>query len=327
MSERTNRQCIVLLPSGPHHDRLFREILEPVIADAGLAPSQVQQDSSSPIPIDLFVDEIEDAEVLLADVSGNTPEIWIAAGCAMALGKPLCLISSALEERPLGIQYLPLIPYPANAFPDDYIQLQQNIADRLSAILAPQNFAPQNLDSRSFDAQTFDHQFLDPESLDHQSLVPQNLALQSQPEPELEVTSRPSIPIPPPIPPADDLAPYEVIALTIIDVRSTDAGLSPRDLGIEMKIHDSAHLTSHAMNSLKRRQFIEKKPIQLNYGNEVHFSENLFLTRAGKEWLMRYHRRAASHRSTSRPKIKVSIVSISPSHHEMLKRMLKSILF
>jgi hypothetical protein len=299
MSERTNRQCIVLLPSGPHHDRLFREILEPVIADAGLAPSQVQQDSSSPIPIDLFVDEIEDAEVLLADVSGNTPEIWIAAGCAMALGKPLCLISSALEERPLGIQYLPLIPYPANAFPDDYIQLQQNIADRLSAILAPQNFDLQNLDSQSFDRQSLDLRSLDSESLDSQ-----NLTLRNQPEPEPQATSRPSIPIPPPIPPADDLAPYEVIALTIIDVRSTDAGLSPRDLGIEMKIHDSAHLTSHAMNSLKRRQFIEKKPIQLNYGNEVHFSENLFLTRAGKEWLMRYHRRVASHRSTSRPRIK-----------------------
>jgi hypothetical protein len=289
MSERTNRQCIVLLPSGPHHDRLFREILEPVIADAGLAPSQVQQDSSSPIPIDLFVDEIEDAEILLADVSGNTPEIWIAAGCAMALGKPLCLISSSLEQRPLGIQYLPLIPYPADAFPDDYIQLQQNIADRLSAILAPQNFDLQSLDFRSQDLQNLDSR---------------NLTLPSQPQPELQATSRPSIPIPPPIPPADDLAPYEVIALTIIDVRSTEAGLSPRDLGIEMKIHDSAHLTSHAMNSLKRRQFIEKKPIQLNYGNEVHFSENLFLTRAGKEWLMRYHRRAASHRSTSRPRVK-----------------------
>ena len=294
MSERTNRQCIVLLPSGPHYDRLFREILEPVIAEAGLTPSQVQQDSSSPIPIDLFVEEIEDAEALLADVSGNTPEIWIAAGCAMALGKPLCLISSSLEERPLGIQYLPLIPYPANAFPEDYFQLQQNIVDRLSAILAPQNFDPQNLDVQS----------LDPQSLDSQSLVRQSLALRNQSEPELQTPSLPSIPIPPTIPPADDLAPYEVIALTIIDVRSTDAGLSPRDLGIEMKIHDSAHLTSHAMNSLKRRQFIEKKPIQLNYGNEVHFSENLFLTRAGKEWLMRYHRRAASHRSTSRPRVK-----------------------
>jgi hypothetical protein len=251
MSERTQRRCIVLLPSRPHYDRLFNEILDPVLFNAGLASYQFQRDSPS-IPIDVFVDEIEQAEILFADVSENTPEIWIAAGCAMALGKPLCLISS--DAIPLGIQYLPLIPYPADAFPGDYIQLQQNIADRLSSVLALQDVF--------------------------------------EPEPELHTL--------PPIPPADDLAPYEVIALTIIDVRSMDSGLSPRDLGIEMKIHDSAHLTSHAMNSLKRRRFIEKKPIQLSHGDEVHFSENLFLTDAGKDWLMRYHGRTGSHRSTSR---------------------------
>ncbi len=120
MSERTNRQCIVLLPSGPHYDRLFREILEPVIADAGLAPSRLQQDSSSPIPIDLFVDEIEHAEVLLADVSGNTPEIWIAAGCAMALGKPLCLISSSSGGAA-----------PRNPVPAAYPLSRQRISQRL----------------------------------------------------------------------------------------------------------------------------------------------------------------------------------------------------
>ncbi|HXC95648.1 MAG TPA: hypothetical protein VNU92_08095 [Edaphobacter sp.] len=254
MSERTQRRCIVLLPPGPHYDRLFNEILDPVLFNAGLASYQFQRDSPS-IPIDIFVDEIEQAEVLFADVSENTPEIWIAAGCAMALGKPLVLISS--DAIPLGIQY-PLIPYPADAFPGDYIQLQQNIADRLSSALAPPDL-------------------FEPEPILHAPLEQ------------------------PPIPPAEDLAPYEVIALTIIDVRSTETGLSPRDLGIEMKIHDSAHLTSHAMNSLKRRQFIEKRPVQLSHGDEVHFSENLFLTNAGQEWLMQYHRRAASqHRSTSR---------------------------
>ncbi len=262
MSERNNRNrsCIVLLPPGPHYERLFDEILEPIILNVGLSPYQFQQSLPSPVPIDVFVDEIEQAKALLADLSENTAEIWIATGCALALGKPLCLISSGLDARPpLGIQYLPLIPYPADAFPGDFVQLQQSIFDRLSAILSSATEA------------------------EIQQL-------------EIQRPSLPSIPIPP----ADDLAPYEIVALTIIDVRATDTGLSPRDLGIEMKIHDSAHLTSHAMNSLKRRQFIEKRPVQLSHGDEVHFSENLFLTHAGKDWLMRYHRHGASHRSTSR---------------------------
>jgi hypothetical protein len=260
MSERNKKQCIVLLPSGPHFERLFDEILAPAIAEIGLDPSRLPTEPRSPTPISVFVDEIEQAEALLADVSENTSEIWIAVGCAVALGKPLCLVSSTLASTlPLGIQYLPLVPYPAVPFPSHYTQLRQNISAQLSAIMPIQG--------------------------------------PGQQEPHLHVPSLPSTPIPAP---SDDLVSYEVIALTIIDLRASDVGLSPRDLGLEMRARDCAHLTSHAMSALKRRRFIERKPVQINQGNELHISENLFITRAGAEWLMRHRKRATSHRSTTR---------------------------
>jgi hypothetical protein len=91
------------------------------------------------------------------------------------------------------------------------------------------------------------------------------------------------------------------MALTIIDLRSTDSGLSPRELGLEMQARGSAHLTSHAMNALKRRRFIERKPVQISQGNELHISDNLFITRAGHDWLLRHGKRSATtHRSTTR---------------------------
>lgn len=259
MSERNKKQCIVLLPSSPYFDRLFNEVLEPALLEAGLAPFRIYRSSLSPTPVDVFVDQVEQAEALFADVSENTPEFWLAVGCAVALGKPLCLISSQIDSSlQLGIQYLPLIPYPAEALPSDYAQLQQNISSQLSAILPQPEFA--------------------------------------EPEPTLQEPSlRPdSTP-----PPSDDLAAYEVLALTIIDIKASGAGLSPRDLGLEMQFRGSAHLTSHAMNALKRRQFIERKPVQLTQGNEIHISENLFLTRAGQEWLLRHGKRT-THRSTIR---------------------------
>jgi hypothetical protein len=260
MSERNKKQCIVLLPSGPHFERLFDEILRPAIAEIGLVPSRLPPEPRSPTPIDIFVDDIERAEALLADVSENTAEIWLAVGCAVALGKPLCLVSSTLASTlPLGIQYLPLVPYPAVPFPSHYTQLQQNISAQLSAIMP------------------------EPGS--------------GQAEPQIHVPSVPSAPIPAP---SDDLVSYEVIALTIIDLRASDVGLSPRDLGLEMRARDCAHLTSHAMNALKRRRFIERKPVQISHGNELHISENLFITRAGAEWLMRHGKRATTHRSTTR---------------------------
>lgn len=261
MSESSNRnRCIVLLPSSLYFDRLFDEILEPAIRETGLVPDRIHRNSLSPTPVNVFVDEIEQAEAIFADVSENIAEIWLAVGCAIALGKPLCLISSRLDSTlPLGIEHLPLIPYPTGALPGDYAQLQQNISSQLSATLPQQELARQ------------------------------------EPEPY-----KPFLPSPPPPATSDDLASYEIMALTIIDLKAAGSGLSPRDLGLEMQARGSAHLTSHAMNTLKRRQFIERKPVQLTQGNEVHISENLFLTRAGQEWLLRHGRRSTIHRSTTR---------------------------
>jgi hypothetical protein len=290
MSERNKKQCIVLLPSSLYFDRMFDEVLELAILDTGLTPSRIHRSSLSPTPINVFVDEIEQAEALFADVSENISEIWIAVGCAVALGKPLCLISSRLDSSlQLGIQYLPLIPYPADALPNDYAQLQQNISSHLSAILPQPKFVqpePQLPKSQSPDSQLPAPQF--PESQFPESQLPQSRF----PEPSLPSHPAPTV--------SDDLASYEVMALTIIDFKASGAGLSPRDLGLEMQARGSAHLTSHAMNALRRRRFIERKPVQLTQGNEVHISENLFLTRAGQEWLLRHGRRATTHRSTMR---------------------------
>jgi hypothetical protein len=258
MSEPNKKRCILLLPSGPHFERLFQEVLEPAIRKTSLVPSRLYWNALSPTPIHVFVDEIEQAEALVADISEHTDEIWLAVGCAVALGKPLCLISSILEANvPPGIQYLPHISYPVDASPRDYVELQQKIHAQLSAIMP----------------------------------------YAAQPEPQ------PHVPTPPP-PSAsassEDLASYEVMAMTILDLKASNAGLSPRDLGLEMRACNAAPLTSHAMNALKRRRFIETKPVQISHGNELHISENLFLTRTGEDWLIRHGKRATTQRTTAR---------------------------
>ncbi len=97
--------------------------------------------------------------------------------------------------------------------------------------------------------------------------------------------------------PSGDLVSYEILALTILDLKATGAGLSPRALGLEMQASECGHLTSHAMNALKRRRFIERKPVQISEGNEFHVSENLFITRIGEDWLIRHGKRATAQRS------------------------------
>jgi hypothetical protein len=252
MSETNKKRCMVLLPSGPHFERLFDEVLQHPINQTGLVPTRLYWNAISPTPIHIFIDQIEQAEALVADVSEHTNEIWFAVGCAVALGKPLCLISSAVQSNlSLGIQHLPHISYPVDASPNDYIELQHTISAQLSAVMPHANT--------------------------------------TQPEPRLHA------PLPSPSPTSessDDLSSYEVIAMTILNLRACKTGLSPRDLGLEMKACNAAPLTSHAMNALKRRRFIEIQPVQISEGNELYLSENLFITRAGEDWLSRHGKRA-----------------------------------
>jgi hypothetical protein len=260
MTNLNKNQCAVLLPSGTRFERLFDEVLELAVIETGLIPTRLQQNSEFPTPINVFIDEIEKAATLLADVSENTPEIWLAVGCAVALGNPLCLISSkSANGLPASIQHLPLIPYPDEAFPSDYIQLQQNITAQLSAIMP---------------------------RIDQFEIA--------NPEPASDTPSQSSVPAPNP---SDDLVSYEVLALKIIDRKATETGLSPRALGLEMQAGESGHLTSHAMNALKRRGFIERKSVHIRERNELYISDNLFLTREGEDWLARHGKRATADRS------------------------------
>jgi hypothetical protein len=258
MSETNKKRCIVLLPSGHHFERVFGEAVEPAIKQMGLVTTRPQWNASAPTPINFFVDEIEQAGALIADISESTPEIWLAVGCAVALGTPLCLISLRQEwAASLSVQHVPTIPYPANAFPGDYVQLQQKIAAQLSAVMPESTISPKG----------------------------------QQPTP--------SQPTAPAAKHSDDLVSYEILALTIIDRHDSDTGLSPRDLSIAMQNSECGHLASHAMTGLRRRRFIERRPVQIVEKNDVHTSENLFVTRTGKDWLARHGRRATARRTAA----------------------------
>jgi hypothetical protein len=262
MSEQKDKRCFVLLPAGnPHYVTLFEELFSLAIMKAGLIPYRLQQSHTTPLPIEMLVQELGAADAVFADLSQNDVDIWFALGCALALSKPLCLVSSRLEfSLPLDIQDLEIIPYPVTAFPSDFKDLQQNITEQLLAQL------PQ-------------------------------IPVSQIPAPPLVPSPLDTIPLATPAFPSlaaisdDDLTAHEVLALTIIDLKASENGLSPRDLGLEMKINECAHLTSHAMNALKRKRLIERRSVPVTDGNERYFSDNLFVTRSGEEWLIRHGKR------------------------------------
>jgi hypothetical protein len=278
MSEHKDKRCFVLLPAGnPHYVTLFEELFSLAIMKAGLIPYRLQQSPTTPLPIEMLVQELAAADAVFADLSQNDVDIWFALGCALTLSKPLCLVSSRLEfSLPLDIQDLEIIPYPVTAFPSDFKDLQQNITEQLLAQL-PQIPISQIPASQIPVAQIPAPQVPVPPSAP--SPLDAVIPLTTPAFPSLAAISD------------EDLTTHEVLALTIIDLKASENGLSPRDLGLEMKVNECAHLTSHAMNALKRKRLIERRSVPVTDGNERYFSDNLFVTRSGEEWLIRHGKR------------------------------------
>ena len=298
MSEKMGNRCFVLLPSGdPHYARLFDEVFSLAIMEAGLVPYRVQQSPSEPLSIDLLLNEIAKADFVLADLSQNGEQIWFALGCALALKKQLCLTSSKATSRsPLSIRSLKILSYPADALPSDYRELEKKIKNQLlgkepepvATKPTPVAAKPEPVASQPAPVATKP----EPVAAQPVQVAPQPAPVAAQP---ILVTA----PIPPESSLSKDLTAHEVLALTIIDVHASAEGLSPRALGLEMQTRDSAHLTSHAMNSLKRRKFIERRPVPVADGAGGYISDNLFITWSGKNWLLQHSQRTNSLRSNS----------------------------
>jgi hypothetical protein len=292
MNKPNDRRCIVLLPPNLYFVRLYEEIIAPAIRDAAVAPALIEHDASHPLSMDALAKRIEEAEVLLADLSENTAEVWFAIGCAVALGRPLCLISSEpMFPTALALMQAQVITYPADAFPSDYVELQHSITrllqESVPAVepvrIEPAPLEPAPIESPAVPSSTFPTQSISSERFRSDVFSsPVRFAA-----------------------PSDDLVSYEIMALTIIYLKSTPAGMSPRALGLEMQARDSAHLTSHAMNALKRRKFIERRPVEVTEGSGTIISDNIFITVLGEAWLIHHGKRATSHRQEDSGKAKL----------------------
>jgi hypothetical protein len=127
--------CFVIQPfdKGPY-DKRYSELLVPAITDAGLTPYRVDQDPGVAIPIDDIEKGIREAEVCLADITTNNPNVWYEVGFAMACGKPVVLICAEPrpEQFPFDVRHRTIIPYSRESI-TDFEKLKKEVTARLKA--------------------------------------------------------------------------------------------------------------------------------------------------------------------------------------------------
>jgi len=129
--------CFVIQPfdSGGKFDKRFSDIYRPSIEAAGIEAYRVDEDPNVSVPIDAIEEGIRSADICLADITNDNPNVWYELGYAFALGRPVVMVCS--EERsgrkyPFDIQHRSIIPYLADA-PSDFDNLREKLTVRLKA--------------------------------------------------------------------------------------------------------------------------------------------------------------------------------------------------
>lgn len=130
------QKCFVIQPfdDGGPYDKRFHDVLTPAISDAGLEPYRVDEDPKTTILIDDIENGIREAEVCLADITTNNPNIWYEVGFALANGKRMVLI--CLEPRgepfPFDIRHRKIIKYELHSS-SDFEKLKKEVTTALKA--------------------------------------------------------------------------------------------------------------------------------------------------------------------------------------------------
>lgn len=129
--------CFVMQPFDQGvFDQRYEDVFVPAIKEAGLEPYRVDQDPKVSIPIQDIEVGIRDAEICLAEITKDNPNVWFELGYAIACRKEVVLVCS--KERttkfPFDIQHRTIITYLSGS-PRDFEKLQNDITTRIIAYL------------------------------------------------------------------------------------------------------------------------------------------------------------------------------------------------
>ena len=111
-SVKSTDECFVMMPFANPIGGYYESVFKPAIEKAGLTPIRADNDifGTGKI-IDQIWKGINNARVLIAELTSRNPNVYYELGMAHALKKPVVLISSNEEDVPFDLQHVRVIYY------------------------------------------------------------------------------------------------------------------------------------------------------------------------------------------------------------------------
>ena len=129
--------CFVIQPfDRGKFDKRFVDAFQPALAQAGFTAYRVDKDPGTDVVIAAIEQGIRQAEICLADITNDNPNVWYELGFAYAARKPIIL--TCCDDRqgqlPFDIQHRHVIRYQSES-PSDFEVLKREISDRAKVLL------------------------------------------------------------------------------------------------------------------------------------------------------------------------------------------------
>ena len=120
--------------SDPYH-QIFADVIRPVIEGAGLEVDIASEFAGPGFIIKDIVDQIRRAEVIVADITPENPNVFYELGYADAIGKPTILLAERGRKLPFDVSGMRVLFY-ENTIPGKK-QLEEGLTRHLKAVLSP----------------------------------------------------------------------------------------------------------------------------------------------------------------------------------------------
>ncbi len=107
--------CFVLMPfTEEWSNRIWRRHIQPTIESLGLKCRRADDFFLPNVVVDDIFKKVNSALILIADLTGNNPNVFYELGIAHALGRPVILLSQDEHKSPFNIAHWRQIKYSDN---------------------------------------------------------------------------------------------------------------------------------------------------------------------------------------------------------------------
>ena len=111
-AEDPQPKCFIVMPFGVQDlEDLYTEFILPVLGECQLRCERGDDIFGSNVVMDDVKAAIAAADLVIADLSGQNPNVFYEVGIAHTLGKPVLLLSQSIEDVPFDLRHRRVLPY------------------------------------------------------------------------------------------------------------------------------------------------------------------------------------------------------------------------